>query len=339
MNTAVEVQNIQSRLPMPVGLSDLDQGKWRVLCESIFPNANSPEAIVLAVDYCRARKLDIMKKPVNIVPMWSTKLSRYVETVWPSINEVQVTASRTGAYAGMDEPKWGNEITREFKGVTKGNVGETTVKLTYPESCAVTVYRMVDGQKCAFTEPVYWTEAYATVSKTELPNEQWKKRPRGMILKVAKAFSLRAAFPEEGEHTAEEMEGKTLEEVGAEGVIIDNDKFKKSSPFKNANMRKEWGKNVEDAFNRAISIDELDTTMTSYKPRFDEMQETSNEYDSLELDRLRMIYKQCFNRLAIASRETPEEDAGTFGEDEIPEFERKQMEDDRTRIAAKGIDC
>lgn len=308
MSENKEVAVIQSRLPMPKGAGDMDAGKWRVLCESIFPNANTAESVMLAVEYCKARKLDILKKPVNIVPMWSAKLSRYVETVWPSINEVQVTASRTGAYAGMDEPKWGPDITKEFKGVQKGNVGETVISLTFPEWCSVTVYRMVEGQKCAFTEPVYWLENYSSIGKTELPNEQWKKRPRGMILKMAKAFSLRAGFPEEGEHTAEEMEGKTIEEVGAEGVVIDNEKFKKASPFKNAAMRKEFGKNVEEAFNRAISIEELETTMSCYKAKLDEMTDTSNEYDNLELERLRMVYKQVYNRLAIATRETPEDE-------------------------------
>lgn len=318
MNTSVTVQNIPSRLPMPQGLNDMDPGKWRVLCESVFPNANSPEAIVLAVDYCKARKLDILKKPVNIVPMYSTKLKRYVETVWPSINEVQVTASRTGAYAGMDEPKWGEDIKQTFEGIKGDNVGATKVAIIYPSSCAITVYRIVDGQRCAFTEPVFWTEAYGRIGKTELPNDQWAKRPRGMLLKVAKAFSLRAAFPEEGEHTAEEMEGKTIEEVGIEGVIIDNEKMKKPSPFKNSALRKEWGSNVESAFNRAVTISELKTTMDSYRQRFDEMRDTSSEYDALELDRLRMIYKQCYNRLSIVIRETAEEET-TFDPEEIPQ--------------------
>ena len=80
---------------------------------------------MMAVDYCKARKLDILKKPVHIVPMWSTSLGREVETVWPSINEIQTTASRTGQWAGMDEPKWGKTITKIFKGKKYGNVGET----------------------------------------------------------------------------------------------------------------------------------------------------------------------------------------------------------------------
>ena len=48
----------------------------------------------------------------------------------------------------------------------------------------------------------------------------WIKRPRGQLLKCAKAASLRAAFPEEASYTAEEMEGKSIE---PEEIVITND--------------------------------------------------------------------------------------------------------------------
>ena len=69
----------QSRLPVPVGTS-VSPEQWRVLTEAIFPNAKTAEAIVLALEYCRARKLDVFKRPVHIVPMWNKQLRREVET-------------------------------------------------------------------------------------------------------------------------------------------------------------------------------------------------------------------------------------------------------------------
>ena len=42
----------------------------------------------------------------------------------------------------------------------------------------------------------------------------WVKRPRGQLLKCAKAASLRAAFSEEADYTAEEMAGKVIEADG-----------------------------------------------------------------------------------------------------------------------------
>lgn len=233
MNQIVPVE-FHSRLPMPrelVAKDDIDARKWRVLCETTFPNARSSESILMAIDYCRARGLDPFKKPVHIVPMWNSTLGREVETVWPGINEVQITAARTGAWAGMDEPKWGPDIERIFKGRVKDKQTkgwkDVEEAVTFPEWCIVTVHRMVGGAPRAFAEQVYWLEAYSRVGfGSELPTSMWIKRPRGQLHKVAKAASLRAAFPEEGEYTAEEMEGK---EIDAGGVVINDEPVRKSS--------------------------------------------------------------------------------------------------------------
>lgn len=208
---------IVPRLPMPTELvAEMDARKWKVLCDALYPAAKSAESILMAIDYCKARGLDVFKKPVHIVPMYSSALGRYVETVWPGINEIQITAARTGQWAGMDEPDWGPDRTQTFTGTRKGRSGweDVSETVTYPEWCAVTVYRLVDGTRYAFTEPVFWLEAYSTSGgkSSTLPTDMWVKRPRGQLQKVAKAASLRAAFPEQGELTAEEMEGKVLDD-------------------------------------------------------------------------------------------------------------------------------
>jgi hypothetical protein len=106
------------RLAVPTSaLAELgiDVGTWKVLTESIFPSAKTPEGVLLAVRYCQARKLDIMRRPVHVVPMWSKALGREVETVWPGIAEVQTTAARTGQWAGMDAPRFGPDKTHTFR--------------------------------------------------------------------------------------------------------------------------------------------------------------------------------------------------------------------------------
>lgn len=259
---------VQSRIPLPVGSSDIDQGKWRILCETIFPSARSAEAILMAMDYCRIRHLDIFKKPVNIVPMWSAAKSAYVETVWEGINSIQVTASRTQSWAGMDEPKWGPDIKHKFKGSKKGEVGPVEVEITYPEYCSVTVYRVVQGERYAFTETVYWLEAYARIGKSELPNDMWAKRPKGQLHKCTKAASLRAAFPEEAAYTAEEMEGKTLEEVeipvaSAFGPTTGEITAKQAYGSAKA-MKAQWSK-IRDEIVAAKSDEHLNEILDDYR--------------------------------------------------------------------------
>ena len=191
----------------------LDAATWQVLVESIFPAAKTVEGVQLAVRYCQARGLDVMKRPVHVVPMWNRSLGREVETVWPGIAEVQTTAARTGQWAGMEPARFGPEVARTFSGRAKTDEGwqELQVQVSFPAWCEVTVYRLVGGTRCPFTETVFWEESYARLGGGEVPTAMWVKRPRGQLLKCAKAASLRAAFPEEAGYTAEEMAGKPID--------------------------------------------------------------------------------------------------------------------------------
>lgn len=211
------------RLAYPTSLKDwagYDQRDWQVLTDVIFPLATTVGAILLAVEYCRSRKLDIMKKVVHIVPMRrkiaGTDKYEMVDTIWPGIAEVRITATRTGVYAGKDAAIFGENLKEEFRHVDDrtGDVKKAET-VHFPDWCQLTVYKIVQGQRCAFVGPkVYWKEAYATESFfSEIPNDMWKSRSSGQLEKCAEAAALRAAFPEElgGEYTAEEMQGRTLD--------------------------------------------------------------------------------------------------------------------------------
>lgn len=198
----------------------LSGSQWRVLVDQIFPNAKTQEAVAMALAYCKTRKLDVFKRPVHIVPMYSAALKKEVETVWPGISEVRTTAARTGEYAGIDEVIYGPEIEREFsaekdKWENRQKVGSETVKKTvrYPKWASVVVYRWVKGEKAAFHTKIFWEETYATQGKLDVPNSMWAKRPYGQIDKCVEAAALRKAFPEElgNTYAAEEMEGRMID--------------------------------------------------------------------------------------------------------------------------------
>ena len=142
----------------------IDESTWGALCNTVYPGAN-PDSIIMAVDFCRARKLDIMLKPVHLVPM-QVKDARTNEKVWrdvpmPGIGMYRIQADRSGNYAGADEPEFGPTVTQEFPDpYTAGKV----VRVSYPEWCKYTVYKFVNGQRIAFTSKEYWVENYATQS-------------------------------------------------------------------------------------------------------------------------------------------------------------------------------
>jgi phage recombination protein Bet len=197
MSQAIE----KKELPGPVARRGLDEFTWRSLVNSVFPGAQS-ESILMAVDYCKARGLDVLKKPVHIVPMYvkdaKTGESNWRDIIMPGISELRTTAARTGQYAGQDEPVFGLEV--EYKGVRA------------PETCTVTVYRFTQGHKVSFTHTERFREAVATKKGGEV-NSMWSKRPYAQLAKCAEAGALRKAFPEEigNEYAAEEMIGREID--------------------------------------------------------------------------------------------------------------------------------
>lgn len=199
----------------------LDESKWRALTESVFPSAKSVTGVLMALDYCKARGLDVFKRPVHVVPMWSTKLNREVETVWPGIGELRTTASRTGQWAGSKPCEFGRIVRKAFseKRVTPGRGRDQEPRVTeascpeieYPEWAQFTVFKIVGGVRCEFVGPqVFFVEIFSGEKGLRVPNARWRQAPRQMLQKTAEAAALRMAFPEElGEsYSAEEMEGK-----------------------------------------------------------------------------------------------------------------------------------
>lgn len=118
---------------------------------------------------CLANGLNPIKKQAYLIGYDSASGPSFSTVV--SINGITSIASRTGEYAGLDQTRFrynGDKI----------------------ESCSVTVYRLVKGQRCAFTGSAYFSERVQT-------GGQWQKQPMTMLEKCARAAALRSAFPEE----------------------------------------------------------------------------------------------------------------------------------------------
>lgn len=187
----------------------VDDPTWNTLKNSVFPGAQTA-SILMAIDYCLARKLDVLKKPCHIVPMevktgkkdqngWD--LTEWRDVIMPGIYELRTTAMRTGAYAGCSDVQFGEVV--EFMGVKA------------PVSARMVVYRFAqNGQKIEFPATVYFEEAAAFKGKGDKRsiNAMWTKRPKGQLDKCAEAAALRKAFPEElgGLQSADEMTGHVI---------------------------------------------------------------------------------------------------------------------------------
>jgi phage recombination protein Bet len=223
-----------------------EAGMLNVLQSSLYPGA-ALDSIRMVLDYCRAAGLDPLQKPVHIVPMWDRNIGGMRDVIMPGVNLYRIQASRSGHFAGISEPEFGPEVTRDIGGQT----------ITYPEWCKVTVKRqLATGIVCDFTSVEYWMENYAVKGgkeKSVAPNAMWTKRPRGQIAKCASAQALRSAFPEiAAQYTAEEMEGKELHHDDMD--VLDQPKNFGLTPARYKVVRKTAGEALQ-AFNEDREFD------------------------------------------------------------------------------------
>lgn len=194
-------------LPSVIQQRGISEEVWSALKNSLFPGA-ADESVLMAWDYCAARGLDVMLKPVHLVPMFikdknNGERGALRDVVMPGIGLYRIQADRAGNYAGMSAPSFGPDITATLQGV----------EITYPEWCEMTVSKIVGDRVVMFTAREYWIENYATAGRdSKSPNAMWQKRPRGQLVKCTEAQALRKGWPELGaQPTAEEMEGKEID--------------------------------------------------------------------------------------------------------------------------------
>lgn len=193
-----------------------------VLRNSLYPGAQD-NSIKMVISYCKASNLDPMQKPVHIVPIYDSKAKGMRDVVMPGIGLYRSQASRSGEYAGVSEPEFGEDVTETFA-EEKGYEGKTrkAITLTYPKWCRVTVKRLLpNGVIVEFTAKELWKENYATAGKdSQQPNAMWSRRPYAQLAKCSEAQALRKAFPEFGaQPTADEMEGKEIDITNEAQVV------------------------------------------------------------------------------------------------------------------------
>jgi phage recombination protein Bet len=194
----IQAIQTQSRESLSISEGEL----INVLAHSLYPGAQL-DSIKMVLGYCKAAGLDPMQKPVHIVPIWDNKAGTMRDVVMPGIGLYRSQASRSGEYAGVSEPEFGDDVSE--------NLGGTNV--TYPKWCKVIVKRLLpNGVIVEFAAKELWKENYAIKGgkeKSIAPNAMWTKRPYAQLAKCAEAQALRKAFPEFGSQpTADEMEGK-----------------------------------------------------------------------------------------------------------------------------------
>src|SRR5262245_56045635 len=130
--------------------------------------------------------------PLDRLLHFTKRGGKYVPIV--SIDLMRSRAADTGELAGSDDA-----------------VFEPANNPKLPFSATVTVYRLTQGQRFAYTATARFAE-YSIPS-----NQNWQKMPHVMIAKCAEALALRKAFPQQlaGLYTREEMDQAALDSAPA----------------------------------------------------------------------------------------------------------------------------
>ena len=141
-------------------LGDLEPSQVAIISQHVAPGLTEPE-LGYFLSVCAAKGFDPFSRQIYAIKRGG-KL-----TIQTGIDGFRAAAHRTNAWAGMDRVEWSGEG---------------------PDlTCHVTVYRMVEGQRCPFP-------ATATLREYKGRTPLWEKMPRTMLEKCCEAKALRRGF-------------------------------------------------------------------------------------------------------------------------------------------------
>lgn len=165
----------------------------------------SDDELKMFLYVCERTGLDPFSKQIHLVPRYDGRLGREIYTVVIGIDGLRSVAERTGAYAGNDDPIFGDDKEIEFKETVweGGAKKEVAKKMFVPTQASSTVRKIVQGLVCPFSATAKWDEYYPG----DRSGMMWRKMPHNMLGKCAEAKALRKAFPAvmSGLYVAEEM--------------------------------------------------------------------------------------------------------------------------------------
>lgn len=191
----------------------------------------TPDELKLFLYTASRTGLDPLTKQIHFVKRYDSKLGKEVGAIQTGIDGYRAIAERTGTLAGIDDAVFDDEIGAN------------------PNKASVTVYRLVNGERVAFTASARWAEyvsSYKDRTSGQLKlSPMWAKMPYLMLGKCAEALALRKAFPNDlsGIYTNEEMQQadkevvhiENTEENFADIVADEAEKFESTPAWKKTN--------------------------------------------------------------------------------------------------------
>jgi hypothetical protein len=177
-------------------MAGVSRVEFALIAATTLKQARSLEELASLIATNRRRGLDLLSKQVYFEKFDGTTPSVHV-----GIDGLRSTAAQTGAYAGSSDPV--------FRGSYEMLLEDGKTKKAVPAQCLVVVWRLVQGQKCAFEATAFMSEQYPGSGPRGRMFRQW---PHRMLATAAERLALRKGFPVElqglGDHEADaDLEG------------------------------------------------------------------------------------------------------------------------------------
>lgn len=165
---------------------------------SIIPYETPAPILQVFAATCAAHGLSPYRKEIYLV-----KYGNQYSTI-VGINGLRTIAASTGELAGKDDAKF--NLRSDGAYMTAAEVLATGKQ--HPDTCTVTVYRIVKGHRVGFTKTVLWRE-YAPAKL----GGKWMSMPFNMLEKCAEAAALRMAFSDKAASLHIEEEQHAFEDT------------------------------------------------------------------------------------------------------------------------------
>lgn len=171
----------------------MTQDDVRTLIQAgILPSGVPMSQVQVFAAVCKERGLSPFSKEIYLVG-YNSKDGTVTYSTIVGIDGWRKMAKQDTTFAGVDDAKFDLKSDGSFK-----TSADLIIEKKKPTTATVTVYRMLDGQKNAYTHTAAFFEF-------NTGKQKWATMPFQMLAKVAESFAYRKAFGISGIHIPEEM--------------------------------------------------------------------------------------------------------------------------------------
>ena len=235
------VKVIESKEIAPADMfGKLTRAQIELLKRTVAQGASDDE-LSLFIQVCKGAQLNPFLRQAHFVPFWDSKSGTEKRVIVVGIDGFRAIAEGGGQYAGNDDAVFeGEEVVMIDVWKDKKVTGQKELKV--PAKATVSVWKVIGGQRYAFTASARWSEYYPGGKK----GARWHSMPYLMLGKCAEALALRKAFPKllSGLYAQEEMDQAMNEDTNEKKAVLGVVKLKQF--FRKANKKEveEWKEKV-----------------------------------------------------------------------------------------------